>query len=132
MKPFFKFFDHLEDYVRSRLSHYPITYAVIGGIGVVLFWRGIWDAADWMEMPWPVSILISVIILLVTGLFVSFFVGEDIILTGINRQKKLEERTEEEIKTERDDIDELKLDIREIKHILGELNKTIGDGTSKK
>lgn len=127
MKSFFKFFDHLEDYVRSRLSHYPITYAVIGGVGVVLFWRGVWHAADSVEMSWPVSVLISFVILLVTGLFVSFFVGENIILTGLNRQKKLEERTGEEIKTERDDIDELKSDIREIKHSLNELHKIIED-----
>lgn len=132
MKPFLKFFDHLEDYVRSRLSHHPITYAVIGGIGVVLFWRGVWHAADALQMSWPLSIVISFTILLVTGLFVSFFVGEDIILTGINRQKKLEERTEEEIKTERDDIDELKSDIREIKHTLNELNKIMAENSSKK
>ncbi len=125
MRHIIKFFDYLEDRVRSKLSHYPIPYAIIGGVGVVLFWRGIWDAADWIGMSWQMSLLVSFVILLTTGLFVSFFVGEDIILTGLNRQKKLEERTEEEIKTERDDIDELKSDIKEIKHILKEFNKTI-------
>ena len=41
-----RFFDKLEDKIRGRLSHHPIFYALVGGIGVVLFWRGVWHTAD--------------------------------------------------------------------------------------
>ena len=79
-----RFFDKLEDRVRSWLSHQPILYALIGGIGIVLFWRGVWHTADYLmgigpallagqswdaiePGPWwdgPLSLLISIVILL--------------------------------------------------------------------
>ncbi|MBU2082030.1 hypothetical protein KKH14_01235, partial [Patescibacteria group bacterium] len=43
---FFRFFDKLEDKVRSRLSRRPILYAFLSGIGTVLFFRGVWMIAD--------------------------------------------------------------------------------------
>ena len=36
-KKIVKIFDHLEDRVRGKLSHYPITYAIIAGVSIVLF-----------------------------------------------------------------------------------------------
>lgn len=119
-----KFFDRLEDRVRGGLSHYPITYAIIGGVGIVLFWRGVWHTADQFAfMTGPVSTLIGVIILLMTGLFVSFFIGDNIMIAGLKREKKLAERTELEIETEKDELDEMyeiitkiKRDLDTIKH----------------
>lgn len=121
-----KFFDRLEDHVRTGLSHYPIVYGILGGVGIVLFWRGVWHTADLFPfMTGPMSLLIGGVILLLTGLFVSFFVGENIILTGLKQEKKLVERTESEVKTERDDLRELKesdeklrRDVSEIKALL--------------
>ncbi|MDD5547635.1 MAG: hypothetical protein PHN74_01900 [Candidatus Pacebacteria bacterium] len=93
-----KFFDKLEDKIRASLSRYPILYAIIGGVGIVLFWRGIWHTADlYPFMTGPVSIVISMIILLATGLFVSFFIGDRIYLSGLKQEKKLFEKTEKEI-----------------------------------
>jgi hypothetical protein len=34
------FFDKLEDKTRAKLSRVPLLYAFLGGIGIVLFWRG--------------------------------------------------------------------------------------------
>ena len=42
------FFDKLEDKTRGTLSHYPFLYAFLGGIGVVLFWRGVWHTNDFI------------------------------------------------------------------------------------
>lgn len=36
MKTITKFFDRLEDVVRHRLSRYPIIYAFIAGLAIVL------------------------------------------------------------------------------------------------
>ena len=109
------YFDRLEDRVRARLSRRPIWYALIGGLAIVLFWRGVWMTADLFPfLTGPVSILISVGILLATGLFVSFFVGDIIILSGIRKEKKLVEKTEAEIQKESRTLEEIKAEMREL------------------
>ncbi len=93
-----RFFDKLEDVVRARLSHRPILYAFIGGVGIVLFWKGVWEMAEYLPFlfGWP-SAALGLLLILPTGLFVSFFIGDNIILSGYRNQKKLVERTEEEV-----------------------------------
>lgn len=125
MKKIFKFFDRLEDRIRAILSHYVVLYALIGGVSIVLFWRGVWMMADDMMLSGFASMLISAIALLLTGLFVSFFVGDRIILSGLKREKKLVEKTEEELKTETEisakiliKIDRIEKDLEEIKNKL--------------
>ena len=93
-----RFFDKFEDRVRAILSRHPVVYAMIGSIGIILLWRGVWGLADSYGMGNGTSAVIGVIILLVTGLFVSFFVGEQIIISGIKEEKRVDEETEEEIK----------------------------------
>ncbi len=117
-KRILNFFDKLEDKTRGKLSHFPIIYAFIGGIGVVLFWRGVWHTTDFLTM-WllgeadfsifsiadgPLSFLIGTVILLMTGVYVSAFIGNRLIITGLSGDKKLAEKTEEEILTEEGEI----------------------------
>ncbi|PIQ68085.1 MAG: hypothetical protein COV91_05980 [Candidatus Taylorbacteria bacterium CG11_big_fil_rev_8_21_14_0_20_46_11] len=105
----FTFFDKLEDRVRGWLAHIPILYGFIGGVTVVIFWRGIWHTADMFEAKGgifatffsaPTSTVISALVLMLTGLFVSFFIGDRIILSGLKHEKKIEEKTEEEVRAE--------------------------------
>lgn len=98
IKRIIHFFDSFEDKVRAILARHPVLYAMIGSIGIILLWRGIWGLADEYGMSYRSSIVIGTFILLVTGLFVSFFVGEQIIISGINEEKRIDEATEEEIK----------------------------------
>lgn len=110
-----RFFDRLEDKVRSRLSRHPILYTMIGGVAIVLFWKGVWETAELFPFLFgPASILISVAILLITGLFVSFFIGDRIILSGLKKEKKLVERAESEIETEEDVLSEIQDDVARI------------------
>ena len=125
LKGIIHFFDKIEDKVRGRLSHYPIIYAIVGGIGIVLFWRGVWNIADTFNVSGPASLLLGVAMLLVTGLFVSFFIGESIIITGIKREKKVVEKTENEIEEETASLVEMKRDIKKIEHDMGELIEAI-------
>jgi len=114
-----KFFDKLEDKIRKRLSRRPIIYAFIGSVGIILLWRGVWMTADLFDfMTGPVSIIIGMVILLLIGLFVSFFVGEQIIISGLKEEKRTDEKTEEEIKKEEMSLKEIKKDIKEIKQLL--------------
>ncbi|MEK7087738.1 MAG: hypothetical protein AAB891_00430 [Patescibacteria group bacterium] len=128
-----KFFDKLEDHIREKLSRTPIIYGIIGGIAIVMFWRGIWHLADSLEQSGgvlavifgtPVSVALSAVVLLLTGLFVSFFIGDRIILSGLTHEKKIEEKTETEVKAEGEvlvdmykKIERMERDIAEIKEI---------------
>lgn len=134
------FFDKLEDRVRKWLSHRPLLYAFIGGIGVVLFWRGIWHTMDFiMEyyfsaslanqsinsnlLIWwdgPLSVAIGLTMLLVTGIFISGFIGNEIIISGIKGEKKIVEKTELEIQSETEFVNDIK---KEIITISGRLEK---------
>jgi hypothetical protein len=118
-KTIYNLSDKFEDKVRARLSHYPLIYAFLGGAGVVTFWRGIWHTGDYImsffaindgvagasasHLPWwdgPMSVLVGSVILLFVGLFVTSFMGSEIIVSGLRREKKIAEKTEEEVKNE--------------------------------
>ncbi|MFA5932387.1 MAG: hypothetical protein WC793_03350 [Candidatus Paceibacterota bacterium] len=94
------FLDKLERKVRGKLSHYPIFYAFVGGIGVVLFWRGVWHTADDLNLGSLISIIIGVVILILTGVFVSSFIGNQLIISGLVGEKKIAEKEEGELQTE--------------------------------
>ncbi|MBI2005123.1 hypothetical protein HYS79_03155 [Patescibacteria group bacterium] len=97
-KKIVRFFDKFEDVVRGKLSHYPILYALVGAVGIVLVWKGVWETAEFYPVLWgPTSIILGILILLATGLMVSFFIGDTIILSGIKRDKKIAEKSEKEI-----------------------------------
>ena len=118
-----KFFDKLEDRVRTFLSRRPVVYALIGGTAVVLFWRGVWMIADALSISALASIVISTVILLLTGLFVSFFIGDQVILSGIAKGKKITEKTEMEVTEEAHFLEKIHREIHEIKKSIEELKK---------
>lgn len=109
-------FDKMEDHIRARLARHPFIYTFIGGAGVVLFWRGVWHMADVFEKNTTLgsvlfsplgSTMLGVIILLSTGLFVSVFIGDSIIMSGIKHDKKIIEKTIEDVDSEKDDIEKV-------------------------
>ena len=150
IKLLIRYFDGVEDRLRSRLSHRSILYAVIGGTLTILFWRAVWHTADKIMMGesfldmirelkivfevgglWgavfyePVTLVWTLILLLLTGLFVSIMIGDKIILSGIKHEKKVDEKTEEEIRKEETEIESvigkinlISKDIEEIKSLL--------------
>lgn len=120
-----KFFDKLEDRMRGGLSHYPILYALIGGIGVVLFWRGIWHIADEINLGSVVSIVLGTIILLITGIFVSAFIGNRLIISGLIGEKKLEEKEVSEIETEETQIRNLQNTLNRVEKKLDHIDDEI-------
>lgn len=120
-----KLFDRLEDKIRATLSRRPIIYTLIGAFAIVLFWRGVWLTADMFEfLTGPVSIILSVVILLLTGLFVSFFIGEQVIISGLRKEQKLIEKEEIEIETEKDILIEIKNKIEKIEREMNDPKKS--------
>ena len=128
------FFDKFEDRVRGHLSHYPIVYTIIGSVSIVLFWRGVWHTADILQARGgilgfvfyePINMVIVVLILLGTGLFVSYFIGDTILISGLKHQKKTTERTEKEVGVEEHQIEVLSETIKEIKEEVDEIKKIV-------
>jgi len=135
MRKIIHFFDKLEDRIRGRLSLNPIIYALIGGTAMVLFWRGIWHTADILMLQggiWgvifyePITIVWTTIIMLLVGVFASFFVGESIVLSGLKHDKKVFEKTATEVAEEEGEIAGAISHIRIIEKELTELSTKIG------
>jgi hypothetical protein len=110
--------------VRGGLARYPLFYSFFGGVGVILFWRGVWHSADWLEKNtyWGGvifsnlgSMVFGVSLLLITGLFVSIIIGDSIIISGIRNEKKISEKTEEEIVSEKEELTHMHQDLEDIK-----------------
>ena len=134
MKKILNFFDKFEDHIRGNLSRYPILYTLIGSVAIVLFWRGVWHTADMLQEKGgilgfifyePVNMVIVAIVLLATGLFVSYFIGDTILISGLKQQKKTTEKTEKEIRDEEGRLDEIRDSIKEIKEEVDEIRDVI-------
>jgi hypothetical protein len=130
-KKIIQYFDKLEDKVREHLSKYPIIYAFIGGVAIVMLWRAVWETIDilytldnvflnWFFYP-PVQIVVSTIILLMTGLLVSNFIGYRTILSGLKKEKKVEEQTEKILKEE-------EITLKHVMQELGEIKRDLEEG----
>lgn len=125
MNKIFAFFDKTEDKIRGYLSRRPILYAIVAGTGIVLFWRGIDKLAQDLGFSATASLVIGAVILLATGAFVSFFVGGQLILTGIKGEKKLEEKTRDEIGKEEVTLKAISESIKEIKKEMEEIRDKV-------
>ncbi|EKD43291.1 MAG: hypothetical protein ACD_72C00358G0002 [uncultured bacterium] len=138
-KKIYQFGDKLEDRVRGKLSHYPIIYAFVGGSGIIIFWRGIWHLMDFLveyvhtngqsvQLPWwdgVLSIVLGATLLLLVGLFVSSFIGNEIVISGLKGEKKIVEKAEQEIERELVLDTELQVEIREITKRLERVQKIL-------
>lgn len=132
----------VEHRLQGFLSHYPVLYAIIAGTGIILFWRGIWHSVDffhlyisqvtnnaqssidWTITPWwdgPVSMIVGFVILLLSGSFVSSFIGNEIILAGLRGEKQLSKKIEGENRTEAGAIGEIRQELVDVAHKIEEL-----------
>lgn len=122
MRSITHFFDKLENKIRGFLSHYPIVYGFIAGVGIVSFWRGVWETSDLMGVPPQASLLFGFLLLLATGVLVTEFLGNRIIISGLRGEKKLEEKTLKEIEDEELSLSNLKDKIDRIEKMVEKLS----------
>jgi len=150
-KKIFWYNDHMKiNKITAYLSHRPRLYALVVGIGIVMFWRGVWHTVDQLHSAWslvgvestigltsspwwdgPLSLGLGIAILYFTGAFVSSFIGNELILSGLRGEKRLNEKTEEEIKNEVNAIAGIKTSLKNITESLEQLEKKVLDHHSK-
>ncbi|MBU6231917.1 hypothetical protein KGP36_04600 [Patescibacteria group bacterium] len=134
IKKVLHFFDKFEDVIREHLSHYPIIYTFIGATAIVLFWRAVWKIADdltarggWIGWIFyePVNLVIVVCVLLATGLFVSYFIGDTILISGLKHEKKTTEKTAKEVKEDELAISQLRHNVSVMKEEIDEIRNYV-------
>lgn len=126
IKTIAKFFDRIEDAIRQGLSRHPIVYAFVAGLAIVLFWRGVWTLADMFAFMTPVvSLIVSIVMMLLTGTFISFFIGERLIYSGLKKERRNDQKNEEELRLEESsqiyimsEIQEIKKEVSAIKSLM--------------
>lgn len=128
--PILHFFDKLEDRVRGTLSHHPVPYSIIAAVAIVVFWDGISrvvGSIPWLQGFWGGVWLViaSVGVLLVTGVFVSFFIGDTIIISGIRGEKKMVDKTEEELEKELGAVEVLSQKIDKLEAKVEEIEREV-------
>ena len=70
-----------------------------------------------------ISIGVSFVILLVSGLFVSFFIGDRIILSGLKKEKKMEEKTKEELDAEMNVVNKMEEKMEKIEENIEKIKR---------
>ena len=103
----------IEDKSRNYFDKFPFFHAFFAGIGVVLFWRGTWEVADRLGLDPYWSIILGSLILIILGLFLQTFVGNTIIIKKVESEKRLDQKTEADIKKVQKEmgIEEITLEI---------------------
>ncbi len=128
---------HLALKIKTWLSHHPLLYAFFGGIGVVLFWRGVWHTTDFlmqtativqmdkstdlnMGLWWdgPLSLLIGSLLLLCMSAFVSSLIGNEIIISGLRAERSQLKKEDKTLHSEAQEI-------HEVRNILAHLSKKV-------
>ena len=124
------YFQNFEIYNRNFLVKHKYLYALLGGTGIILFWKGVWYIADSIKMNGinyfgeslgeimmiifsdTGSLILGLILMLATGVFVSEFIDDEIIISGIKKEKQIIDKSAEEIiaeeKKEEKILEELK------------------------
>lgn len=130
-KIIYKFFDKFEDKNRMLLSRHPIIYGFLTGVGIVLFWRGVWHTADGLFLVQNsfISIGLGAALLLAIGTFVSSFIGNEIIISGIKKEKTAVEKIvmaeEQDLAHEFEDDARIMRELREVRSELAELKNML-------
>lgn len=100
MKSITKTLLEAEDSARQYFERVPFVQAFFAGIGVIIFWRGIWEWLDVYRISPLVSVLVGSLILLCVGVFVQTFIGNTIIIKNVKQEEQLEKKAIKEMEGE--------------------------------
>jgi hypothetical protein len=90
----------IEEKARKYFEQFPFVQAFLAGIGVIIFWRGIWEGLDESGVSPIASIILGVLILGAVGVFVQTFIGNTIIIKEVKQEEKDKSRILKEVAKE--------------------------------
>jgi len=100
MKPITNIFLSIEDRARRYFEKMPFIQALVAGVGVIIFWRGIWELLDRTHVSPGVSIVLGCLLLGAVGVFVQTFIGNTIIIKEVKQEEKIEKKAMQKMEGE--------------------------------
>lgn len=125
MRYFTNIFLTIEENARSYFEHIPFIHAFLAGIGVVLFWRGVWEYADRLHIHPLISLGVGILLLGALGLFLQTFVGNTIIIKNVKKEVGLEKVGEKKIEHMVQEVDKEEVTLAHISDQLQKLEHMI-------
>jgi hypothetical protein len=120
----------IEEKSRNYFEKTPFFHAFFAGIGVVLFWRGVWELSDILGIEPILSICLGALILLILGVFLQTFVGNTIIIKKVESEQKIDlktktdvEKVQQEVNIEEVSLELLAKKLESIESKIENLNK---------
>ena len=110
MRKLTNIFLNLEEKARTRFEKFPFFHAFLAGVGVVLFWRGVWETSDHLGISSVWSIILGTLLLIILGLFLQTLVGNTIIIKKVENEKKTEQKDIAKVEKEVN-VEEITLEI---------------------
>jgi hypothetical protein len=90
----------IEERARKFFERFPFMQAFIAGVGITLFWRGVWHGFDEWEVSSLTSIIIGTLLLGGVGVFIQTMIGNTIIIKKVKQEENLEKKAIKKIEGE--------------------------------
>lgn len=131
MKHITNIFLQIEHNAREFFEKFPYIQAFLAGVGVVMFWRGVWEIMDQMNLDPILSISIGSLLLGAMGLFLHTFVGNAIIIKHVETDQSLDRVTKREIFKVEAEVHEEEITLSQLSEILKKLEEKIDNINNK-
>jgi hypothetical protein len=115
----------IESRSRTFFERAPFIHAFLAGIGIVLFWRGIWHIADEIKLSSMASLVIGAILLGAIGLFLHTLVGNAIIIKNVEKDTTTSKKTEKELLEVEANIQQEELTLQTLQKELDKIHKKL-------
>lgn len=115
----------MEDRARKYFEQFPFIHAFLAGVGVILFWRGVWEIADINRISPGTSVILGIVLLGGIGLFIHTFIGNAIIIKNVKREIDIEKEQIKEVARVEKDILEEEITLKHLHAKLNELTDKI-------
>lgn len=125
MKIFKNTFLKIEEKARKYFEQFPFIHAFLAGVGVILFWRGVWEIADIRQLSPTASIIWGVLILSGIGLFIHTFIGNAIIIKSVKHEIDLEKESRKEVREVEKEMTKEEITLAHLSTKLDDLSKKI-------